>query len=97
MYVVTVTFTLHDGCAASFMPLMQAQAKNSVTLEEGCHYFDVVHQVDDPNTIFLYELYTDRAAFDDHLKSNHFKDFDEKVKVMVKDKKVRCFDQHFSG
>ena len=97
MYVVTVTFTLHDNCADAFMPLMQAQAENSVKLEEGCHYFDVVHQSDDPYTVFLYEIYTDRAAFDYHLKSSHFKDFNNKVKSMVKDKKVLCFDRHFSG
>ena len=53
MYVVTVTFTLHENCADAFMPLMQAQAENSVRLEDGCHYFDVVHQADDPNTVFL--------------------------------------------
>ena len=97
MYVVTVTFTLHENCAETFMPLMQAQAENSVRLEDGCHYFDVVHQADDPNTVFLYEIYTDRSAFDIHLKSNHFNDFDKKVKNMVKDKLVWCFDRHFSG
>ena len=97
MYVVTVTFTLHENCADAFMPLMQAQAENSVKLEDGCHYFDVVHQADDPNTVFLYEIYTDRAAFDIHLKSYHFNDFDKKIKKMVKDKKVLCFDRHFSG
>ncbi len=97
MYVVTVTFTLHDNCADAFMPLMQAQAENSVRLEEGCHYFDVVHQADDLNTVFLYEIYTDRTAFDIHLKSIHFNNFDQKVKNLVKDKSVRCFDRHFSG
>ena len=97
MYVVTVTFTLHENCADAFMPLMQVQAENSVKFEDGCHYFDVVHQAGDPNMVFLYEIYTDRAAFDIHLKSNHFNDFDEKVKNMVKDKKVLCFDRHFSG
>ena len=96
-YVVTVTFTLHDGAAEAFMPLMKAQAENSVRLEEGCHYFDVVHQDDDPNTVFLYEVYSDRAAFDLHLNSNHFNNFDGKVKNLVKDKKVLCFDQRHSG
>jgi len=97
MYVVTVTFTLHDNCADVFMPLMKAQAENSVRLEDGCHYFDVVHQADDPNTVFLYEVYTDRFAFDVHLKTNHYNDFNHKVQSLVKDKNVRCFDRHFSG
>lgn len=96
-YVVTVTFTLHDGAAEAFMPLMKEQAENSVRLEEGCHYFDVVHQDDNPNTVFLYEVYSDRSAFDHHLNSNHFNDFDGKVQNLVKDKKVLCFDQRHSG
>ena len=97
MYVVTVTFTLKDNCFDAFMPLMQTQAENSVALEDGCHYFDIAHQADDPSTVFLYEIYTDRAAFDVHLKSNHYNDFNDKVHSMIEEKIVRCYDQHFSG
>ena len=97
MYVVTVTFTLHDGMADAFMPLMRAQAENSLKFEDGCHQFDVSHHTDDPYTIFLYELYTDKDAFENHLKSFHFKDFDGKVNSMIKEKTVRCFDQHFAA
>lgn len=34
-----------------------------------------------PNEIFLYELYTDRAAFEAHLASDQFVAFDANVAV----------------
>ena len=96
MYVVTVTFTLHENCADAFMPLMQAQAENSVRLEDGCHYFDVVHQADDP-TRYSSMRFTPIVLHLISFKIIHFNDFDNKVKNMVKDKKVLCFDRHFRG
>ncbi|MEM1199334.1 MAG: putative quinol monooxygenase [Pseudomonadota bacterium] len=91
MYVVTVTFTLAEGAAEAFMDLMRAQAKNSLELEPGCHQFDVCIDPNDAGTVFLYELYTDEAAFQFHLASDHFKQFDADVAELVADKKVALY------
>ena len=80
MYVVTVTFVIKDNCMPDFLKKMTAQAENSLTLEQGCFQFDVCMDQEDQNTIFLYEVYQDRKAFDDHLSSNHFKEFDSAVR-----------------
>ena len=63
MYAVCVTFRLKPGTSETFMPLMLDQARNSLALEQECHRFDVCAS-DDGQTVFLYELYTDAAAFD---------------------------------
>lgn len=91
MYVVTVKFTLAKGAAEAFMGLMRAQARNSLELEPGCHQFDVCSDPSDPGTVFLYELYTDEAAFQVHLASDHFKQFDADVADLVVDKQVACY------
>ncbi|MCE2518094.1 MAG: antibiotic biosynthesis monooxygenase [Alphaproteobacteria bacterium] len=97
MYVVTVIFELHPGQGENFLPVVKAQAENSMRLEDGCYQFDVAFNDDDPDTVFLYELYADRAAFDDHLNSSHYSVFSEKVQPMIKDKTVRLYGGYFRG
>lgn len=95
MIAVCVTFDVKPDSWADFMPLMQAQATNSLTLEPECHHFDVCTQGDVANLVFLYEVYTDRAAFDAHLASDHFKAFDAAVADMIKGKSFAIYDTVF--
>ena len=60
---------------------MLENARASLNDEPGCHQFDVCFAADDPGRCFLYEVYTDRGAFDAHLGMAHFKAFDAKVKT----------------
>jgi quinol monooxygenase YgiN len=48
---------------------------------------------DDPAAIFLYEVYTHRAAFDAHLATPHFRSFDATVGTWVARKTVRIFER----
>ena len=96
MYVVCVEFELNEGAAEDFMPLMNLQAGNSVSLEEGCLRFDVMANAEKPNFVFLYEIYASQDAFKVHLESDHFKTFDAAVAPMVKDKRVATYDQLYS-
>ena len=97
MYVVCVTFEIASGKMVDFMPIMRKQAANSVELESGCHQFDVCTDPEHPNEVFLYELYDDRAAFDAHLESEHFRSFDAIVSKMVLSKSVRTWAEQCQG
>lgn len=92
-YAVCVTFSLHPDRVEDFMPLMIANAQTSLAQEEGCLQFDVLTEPDRPAEVFLYELYTDRAAFDVHLGSTHFKNFDSAVGPMIAAKDIKTFTQ----
>ena len=83
MLAVTVEFTIDPVHWKVFMPLMRENARRSLEDEPGCHQFDVC--VDDarPGVVFLYELYEDRAAFDAHLASAHFKAFSAATQAMI--------------
>lgn len=92
MYAVTVTFTLNAGCLAAFLPLMRENARFSLSAEPGCQQFDICLG-ERPKTVFLYEIYDDRAAFEAHLESAHFKSFDVATRKMVADKDIRLFTE----
>ena len=93
MYAVCVTFKLNHGETSAFLPLMRGNARTSLTDEIGCMQFDVLTDPANPDSVFLYELYTNRAAFDAHLASAHFKTFDRAVATMIASKTVATYPE----
>lgn len=93
MYAICVTFQLHKDSMAAFLPLMLANAQTSLKDEKGCHQFDVLTDNNASDRVFLYELYSDRAAFDAHLASDHFQAFDAAVAPMIAQKDIQTWDQ----
>ncbi len=93
MFVVLVDFEIKSGFEDQFNTAMVEQAENSLSKEPDCHYFDVCRDPDDGCKFFLYELYTDRAAFDVHLASDHFVSFDAQVAVWIDTKTVRLLQR----
>ena len=89
MYVVIVDFQIKPERVAEFMSLMVENARASRETEPGCRQFDVCVDPGDKTRVFLYELYDDRAAFDAHLATAHFKRFDAAVAPMLASKAVR--------
>ncbi len=88
MFVVAVTFIAKPDKAEAFRNRVRRQAAESLNREPGCHRFDVCANPEAPERIFLYELYSDEAAFQAHLETAHFKDFDGEVSAWVEDKTV---------
>ncbi|MDX1401848.1 MAG: putative quinol monooxygenase [Kiloniellales bacterium] len=91
MFVVTVRFEIEADCIEVFAEAMEAQARSSLALEEDCRQFDVCRSAVRPEITFLYEIYSDEAAFKIHLESDHFKAFDQKVGNWVKSKEVETW------
>lgn len=93
MYVITVEFRLREEHRERFMQRMRQQAKDSLEKESGCQQFDVAVHSEDPCRVFLYELYDDEAAFQAHLQSAHFKDFDRTTAGWFEDKQVQAWQR----
>jgi autoinducer 2-degrading protein len=51
--------------------------------EPGCRQFDILVLADDPNHLFLFEVYDDEAAFKVHRASEHFKKYASLTASMV--------------
>ncbi len=87
-YVVTVLFEIHAAHVNAFLTAMKNQARNSLEREPDCLQFDVCIDPDNPNHIFLYEIYQSAEAFQQHLDSDHFLAFDQAVRDWVVRKEV---------
>ena len=59
-----------------FRNLIDDNSRQSARLEPGCLRFDVVEPHGDEDMVLLYEIYRDRAAFEAHLRSEHYARFD---------------------
>lgn len=93
MFAVVVTFDIKAAEMPSFLSLMHKNAATSLEKESGCHQFDVCVDPSRETEVFLYELYTDKAAFDVHLASEHFRTFDAAVAHMIAHKDVKTFSR----
>lgn len=92
MFAVIVTLKVDPARLEEFMPLMHANAQASLEGEPGCLRFDVCTDATRPGDVFLYELYTEDAAFTAHLRTAHFITFDTAVADMVIHKDVRTYE-----
>lgn len=93
MFVVTVTFTVKPGLMAQFMPLMLVNAAASRNDEPDCLQFDVCTDPARPDQVFLYERYTNAAAFEAHLAAPHFKTFAAQIEDLLADRELTTFTQ----
>ena len=93
MYVVIVEFTIRSEHAAAFKQRVLQQARDSLELEAECHVFAVCFDPGRENFVLLYEVYTGKAAFDAHLASPHFLDFNATVQPWISDKKLSILER----
>lgn len=91
-FVITVNFRLKPGTRDGFRRHMDANARASARDEAGCKRFDVLEPAGDPDGIFLYEMYVDRPAFAEHVRSAHFAEFQEATADLVEEKIVVEYD-----
>jgi quinol monooxygenase YgiN len=82
--VIMVDFRIKPEAKEGFRRLIAENAAASLAREPGCRQFDVLlPEGDAGDRIVLYEIYEDAAAFDAHLKSPHFREFDAATAGMV--------------
>jgi len=87
-YVVFVDFRLKAGARDAFRQLVDANARASAHEEPDCRRFDVIEPEGVADSILLYEIYGDRAAFEAHMRSEHFARFDAASAGLVVSKSV---------
>lgn len=92
LFVVTVQFSVAPARHAEFMREMVHNARQSRRHEPGCLAFDVCQDPARADHVFLYEVYQDEEAFEQHKRETHFLDFDRKVASWVIEKKVKILN-----
>ena len=91
MFCVAIELSVKQDQLEAFMPLMLENAAASLRDEPDCHRFDVCTDAARPGDVFLYELYTDEAAFKTHLTMPHFLSFDRQTADMISEKNIRTY------
>jgi quinol monooxygenase YgiN len=97
LFAILVEFHLKPGARSQFRRLIDANADASVRNEPGCLQFDVLEPEGEGGCVVLYEIYRDRAAFDEHLRSGHFRTFATESEALCLSKSVTRCDLAFSG
>jgi len=93
MFAVVVKFHIQPEHVPAFREAMVDNARQSVETEVGCHQFDVCCDPADPTLFFLYELYDSVGAFEAHLASRHFQEFNLLTSEWVSTKVVNAFER----
>lgn len=92
-FAVTVDFVVKPQFMAKFMELCCENAQASIADEKECFRFDVLTPFSKAaNKIFLYEIYASQKAFEAHLKTPHYQNFDKLTAHMVISKTPAAFD-----
>ena len=89
MYIVIAPIQVKKGFKEQFVEEMIADAKGSITNEPGCLRFDVVQDSDDPNRVWLYEVYRDEAAFGAHTQAPHYIRWRDTTKDWMEERSIK--------
>lgn len=72
MYCIIVKNVVREGARDAYLAAMLPNARDSVAHEPGCLTFDVLEAQGEPNTFYLYEIYTSPAALETHKQTPHY-------------------------
>lgn len=75
MYIIVAPIQIKEGFKEQYINGLMENAGGAVHDEPGCLRFDVVQDAVESNRIWLYEVYTDEAAFHAHAQAPHFLKF----------------------
>jgi quinol monooxygenase YgiN len=82
-FVLVVEFDVKPESLQKFNELIAVNAQASVREEPGCRQFDVLHDLDRPNHVVLYEVYDSAEAFQAHMGMKHTQTFLAAAKPLV--------------
>jgi quinol monooxygenase YgiN len=72
MMALFAKVTVKPGEVERFLKYLEADWRGSLG-EEGCIRFDVLRDGSDPHVFYLYEVYTDDAAYERHKEAPYLK------------------------
>jgi (4S)-4-hydroxy-5-phosphonooxypentane-2,3-dione isomerase len=93
LYSLVVKIKLPPEYVDQYMKsIVENDAMGAVTNEPGCYRFDVMQDQEDPTTLYLYEVYKDKEAFDAHVQSSHMARHREATKnIPHESQATRCW------
>jgi len=89
VYINAVDLVVIPSEMPKFLEAIKENGANAVK-EPGCREFNITVLANNPNHVFLYEVYENAAALDAHRQTEHFKKFQAMTANMIVDRNVRA-------
>lgn len=81
---LVISVRARPGCREAFLEGITRNARAAVRDEPGCLRFAVTADAADPDLFWVHEVFTDRAALEEHRRSPHFLAWQQtKTRVVV--------------
>jgi (4S)-4-hydroxy-5-phosphonooxypentane-2,3-dione isomerase len=89
LYINAVNLDIAPGQVDKFLALLKENGAAAVN-EPGCREFNITVAQNDPNHVFIFEVYDNAAALEAHRATDHFKKYAAATKDMVAKRDVRA-------
>lgn len=81
--VLVVELDMKPGQRDAYLARARQHRENVLKNEPGCHRFDLIVPAEDPDKMFLIEVYADQAALDHHLNTPYMKAYLDDTGPMI--------------
>lgn len=89
VYINAVDLVIVPSEMPKYLEAIKENAANAVK-EPGCREFNITVLANNPNHVFLFEVYDNEAALEAHRQTPHFKKYQAATQGMVADRNVRA-------
>lgn len=89
VYINAVDLVIVPSELPKFLDAIKENGANAVK-EPGCREFNITVLANNPNHVFLFEVYDNEAALEAHRQTPHFKKYQAATQGMVADRNVRA-------
>jgi len=87
LHVMAVDIDVKPGETEKYLAALRENGAEAVK-EPGCRVFNIHVRKDDPNHVFIYEVYDNAAALEAHRQTPHFKKYAATTGSMVSKREV---------
>lgn len=87
LFIIHTPLYVKKDRVNDFIDAVTLDGIGSTQEESGCLRFDVYQNIEDPTELYLYEVYTNPAAFEYHCKTPHIKKWQSTVKDWYDEKR----------
>ncbi len=96
VYVLAATWTAKPGEEERVQRALVALSK-ATRQEPGCLFYQVHRGIENRREFFIYEQYTDPAAFEAHAASAHFEQYGRGEAIPLLESRARVFYETVEG
>jgi (4S)-4-hydroxy-5-phosphonooxypentane-2,3-dione isomerase len=89
VYINAVDLVVIPSEMPKFLEAIKENGANAVK-EPGCREFNITVMANNPNHVFLCEVYDNEAALNTHRQTEHFKKYQAATANMIADRNVRA-------